>query len=156
MTRFDLTPLFRSTVGFDHLSQLMDMAFEASNESGYPPYNIEKLSDDSYRITMAVAGFDTDDITLTQEDNSLTVKGASKADAQDAERAFLHRGIAARAFERRFTLSDHVNVTGANLVNGLLHIDLLREVPEHKKPRQIAIDNKKPGLIENIKNLASA
>jgi molecular chaperone IbpA len=156
MNRFDLTPLFRSTVGFDHLSQLMDMAFEASNEGGYPPYNIEKLADDQYRITMAVAGFDTDDITLTQEDNTLTVKGASKADGNDAARTFLHRGLAARSFDRRFTLSDHVNVTGAALANGLLHIELLREVPENKKPRKIAIEAKKPGLIENIKNLASA
>lgn len=156
MTRLDLTPLFRSTVGFDHLSRLMDMAFETTNDGGYPPYNIEKMADDQYRITMAVAGFDTDDITLTQEGNTLTVKGASKTDANEADRVFLHRGIAARAFERRFTLSDHVNVTGANLVNGLLHIALLRDVPEHKKPRQIAIDTKKPGLIQNIKNLASA
>jgi molecular chaperone IbpA len=156
MTRYDLTPLFRSTVGFDHLSRLMDMAFETSDQGSYPPYNIEKISDDQYRIAMAVAGFDQDDLTITQEDNILIVKGASKAEGNDTNRAFLHRGIAARAFERRFTLSDHVNVTTANVANGMLHIDLLREVPEHKKPRTIEIGTKKPGLIENLKNLASA
>lgn len=157
MTRYDFTPLFRSTVGFDHLARLMDLAFETStNEGGYPPYNIEKLNDDAYRITMAVAGFEQDDIELTQHDNVLIVKAASKTDNTTEQRTFLHRGIAARNFERRFTLSDHVNVTGANLVNGLLHIDLVREVPEHKKPRSIAIDSKKPGLMESMKKLASA
>lgn len=158
MTRFDLTPLFRSSVGFDHLSRLMDSAFEAatSSDTGYPPYNIEKLSGETYRITMAVAGFDTDDVTLTQQDNMLIVKGASKNEADDTTRQFLHRGIAARAFERRFHLADHITVTGANMVNGLLHIDLLREVPEHKKPRTIAIGSKAPSLIESVKNLAKA
>lgn len=158
MTRFDLTPLFRSTVGFDHLSRLMDSAFEAasSNDAGYPPYNIEKLSEDSYRITMAIAGFENDDVTLTQHDDMLVVKGAAKADANDGQRQFLHRGIAARAFERRFHLADHIIVTGANMVNGLLHIDLLREVPEHKKPRTIEIGSKKPSLIDSVKSLAKA
>lgn len=157
MTRFDLTPLFRSTVGFDHLSRLMDSAFEAasSNDTGYPPYNIEKLSDDAYRITMAVAGFENDDVTLTQEDSLLIVKGAAKTEAND-KRTYLHRGIASRAFERRFHLADHITVSGANMVNGLLHIELLREVPEHKKPRQIAIGAEKPSLLERVKGLASA
>lgn len=158
MTRFDLTPLFRSTVGFDHLSRLMDNAFEAAsaNNAGYPPYNIEKITEDSYRITMAVAGFESDDVALTQEDNVLWVKGAAKQDANDAARTFLHRGIASRTFERRFHLADHITVTGANMVNGLLHIELLREVPEHKKPRQISIGTKKPSLMDTVKNLASA
>lgn len=157
MTRYDLTPLFRSTVGFDHLARLMDLAFETStNDGGYPPYNIEKLSNDSYRITMAVAGFEQDDIALTQTDNVLVVKAASKTEAADQQRQYLHRGIAARSFERRFTLSDHVNVTAANLVNGLLHVDLVREVPEHKKPRTIAIDSKAPALADQVKQLASA
>ena len=157
MNRFDMTPLFRSTVGFDHLARLMDLAFETStNDGGYPPYNIEKLSDDRYRITMAVAGFEQDDIALTQTDNVLVVKAASKTDASEEAREFLHRGIAARSFERRFTLSDHVNVTGADLSNGLLNIELQREVPEHKKPRQIAIESKKTGLMDQVKKLASA
>ena len=157
MTRYDLTPLFRSSVGFDHLSRLMDLAFESSSaESGYPPYNIEKLTDDTYRITMAVAGFEQDDIQMTQQDNMLVVKGAAKTETKDENRQYLHRGIAARSFERRFTLSDHVNVTEANLANGLLSIDLLREVPEHKKPRTIQIESKKPGLIDSVKKLASA
>lgn len=157
MTRYDLTPLFRSTVGFDHLARLMDLAFETSAADGaYPPYNIEKLTDDSYRITMAVAGFEQDDIDLTQQDNVLLVKAASKTEADATPRHYLHRGIAARSFERRFTLSDHVNVTAANLVNGLLHVDLVREVPEHKKPRSIAIDSKKPSLMDSVKKLASA
>lgn len=159
MTRFDLTPLFRSTVGFDHLSRLMDSAFDAAtnNDSGYPPYNIEKTGDDTYRITMAVAGFDTDDINLTQHDNLLVVKGAAKEEADAQQRQFLHRGIAARAFERRFTLSDHVVVTNASMQNGLLHVDLLREVPEHKKPRTIAIEAAKSGsLIDSVKKLAKA
>lgn len=158
MTRFDLTPLFRSTVGFDHLSRLMDSAFEtaASNDTAYPPYNIEKLSDDNYRITMAVAGFEPDDVNLTQHDDMLVVKGAAKNDAKEEKTAFLHRGIAARAFERRFHLADHITVTGANMVNGLLHIELLREVPEHKKPRSIEIGSKKPSLMESVKKLASA
>lgn len=157
MTRFDLTPLFRSTVGFDHLSRLMDSAFEAAaSDGGYPPYNIEKLSDESYRITMAVAGFETDDVTVTQHENMLVVKGASKQEAQSDTRQFLHRGIAGRSFERRFHLADHITVTSANLANGLLNIDLLREVPEHKKPRQITIESKKPGLMDSVKKLASA
>jgi molecular chaperone IbpA len=143
MTRFDLTPLFRSTIGFDHLSRLMDTAFDtATNDGGYPPYNIEKTADD---------------IALTQHENMLIVKGASKTDNTAEQKNYLHRGIAARSFERRFTLSDHVNVTGAEMVNGLLHVDLLREVPEHKKPRTIQIaSGKKPGLIDTVKNLASA
>jgi molecular chaperone IbpA len=157
MTRYDLTPLFRSTIGFDHLSRLMDMAFETSNvEGAYPPYNIEKLNEDKYRITMAVAGFESDDITLTQQDNMLLVKGASKADKSDSKNEFLHRGIASRSFERRFTLSDHVNVEGANLANGLLTVELERQVPEHKKPRNIPIEAKKTNLIDSVKKLASA
>ena len=131
MNRFDMTPLFRSTVGFDHLARLMDLAFETStNDGGYPPYNIEKLSDDRYRITMAVAGFEQDDIALTQTDNVLVVKAASKADAADATREFLHRGIAARQFQRSFVLADGVEVAGAYMEHGLLHIDLRRHVPE--------------------------
>lgn len=132
----DLTPLFRSSVGFDRVGQMLDSAFN-SEAPTYPPYNIEKRADDEYRVTMAVAGFGTDDIDITQTNNSLVVKG-EQAKA-DGEETFLHRGIATRAFERRFDLAEHVNVTGADLVNGLLVIDLKREVPEALKPRKIEI-----------------
>lgn len=132
----DLTPLFRSSVGFDRVGQMLDSAFNSEAPS-YPPYNIEKLDDDAYRVTMAVAGFGTDDIDITQTSNSLVVKGEQgKSDGEDT---YLHRGIATRAFERRFDLADHVNVTKADLVNGLLVIDLKREVPEELKPRKIEI-----------------
>ena len=157
MNRYDLTPLFRSSVGFDHISRLMDLAFEASgSDQNYPPYNIEKLSDETYLITMAVAGFEQDDINVSQHGNMLVVKGGAKAETPDEQREFLHRGIATRSFERRFTLSDHVNVTSAHLNNGLLQIGLLREVPEHKKPRTITISDKKANLFDNIKKRASA
>ncbi|HCP00882.1 MAG: heat-shock protein [Alphaproteobacteria bacterium] len=132
----DLTPLFRSSVGFDHVGQKLDSAFNAEVPS-YPPYNIEKLDDDEYRVTMAVAGFGVSDINVTQTSNSLVVKGAQ--DKGDAKTDYLHRGIATRTFERQFDLADHVNVTHANLANGLLVIDLKREVPEELKPRKIEI-----------------
>lgn len=140
MTHFDLTPLFRSTVGFDHLSRLMDNAFtEANRESNsYPPYNIEKFSDDAYRITMAVAGFSEDDLDITAQDNALIIKAESKT-RKEGDVTYLHRGIAGRAFEQRFHLADHIRVTNAALDNGLLHIELVREVPEHMKPRKIDI-----------------
>ena len=132
----DLTPLFRSSVGFDRVGHLLDSAFN-SEAPTYPPYNIEKLAEDEYRVTMAVAGFGTNDIDITQANNSLVVKGEqSKTDSEDT---FLHRGIATRAFERRFDLAEHVNVSKADLVNGLLVIDLKREVPEALKPRTIEI-----------------
>ena len=132
----DLTPLFRSSVGFDRVGQMLDTAFNSEAPS-YPPYNIEKLDDDAYRVTMAVAGFGAGDIDITQTNNSLVLKGEQgKTDGEDT---YLHRGIATRAFERRFDLADHVNVTKADLVNGLLVIDLKREVPEALKPRKIEI-----------------
>ena len=132
----DLTPLFRSSVGFDRVGKMLDTAFNSEAPS-YPPYNIEKLDDDAYRVTMAVAGFGTGDIDITQINNSLVVKG--EQGKTDGEETFLHRGIATRAFERRFDLADHVNVTKADLVNGLLVIELKREVPEELKPRKIEI-----------------
>ena len=132
----DLTPLFRSSVGFDRVGQMLDTAFNSEAPS-YPPYNIEKLDDDAYRVTMAVAGFGAGAIDITQTTNSLVLKGEQgKTDGEDT---YLHRGIATRAFERRFDLADHVNVTKADLVNGLLVIDLKREVPEELKPRKIEI-----------------
>ena len=132
----DLTPLFRSSVGFDRVGQMLDSAFN-SEAPTYPPYNIEKLADDEYRVTMAVAGFGNGDIDITQTNNSLVVKG--EQGKTDDEETYLHRGIATRAFERRFDLAEHVNVSKADLVNGLLVIDLRREVPEALKPRKIEI-----------------
>jgi len=138
MTRYDLTPLFRSTVGFDRLARLVDSATRVDDATAsYPPYNIEKLADDSYRVTMAVAGFAADELDITVHENSLTVTGKAKEEASAAE--FLHRGIARRAFERRFQLADHIKVVNADLANGLLSIRLAREVPEQLKPRKIAI-----------------
>jgi molecular chaperone IbpA len=139
MRTFDLAPLYRSTVGFDRLFQMLDQAtgFEGPQAS-YPPYNIEKTGDDAYRISLAVAGFSESDLFIETKDNSLTIKG-DRAAGQPAGEAVLYQGIAARAFERRFHLADYVVVTGASLANGLLHVDLVRQVPEAKKPRRIAI-----------------
>jgi len=147
---FDLSPLYRSTVGFDRLAQLLDNAgsFEVPT---YPPYNIERVSDDEYRVTMAVAGFGHDDITIEVKQNTLTVSG-KKADKTEQKGEFLHQGIAQRAFERRFQLADFVQVEGAELDHGLLHIALKREIPEAMKPRTIAIKgSNEPKVIENKK-----
>jgi molecular chaperone IbpA len=141
MRTFDLTPLYRSTVGFDRLVNLLDAA-TGSDDGGFPPYNIERLDDTEYRISMAVAGFTPADLTIELHDGRLIVKAEKKADATGPgtkPTAYLHRGIAERAFERRFQLADYVEVKGANLSHGLLHIDLVRNVPERLKPRQIAI-----------------
>jgi molecular chaperone IbpA len=142
MRAFDFSPLFRSTVGFDRVFQLLDSVSSdaAVNGNGYPPYNIEKSGENGYRITIAVAGFTEKDIEIVQQENSLRVAGRiAEREGEANAPAFLHRGIAARAFERRFEVADHVRVTGAALENGLLHIDLVREVPEEKKPRVIPI-----------------
>jgi molecular chaperone IbpA len=145
MTSYDLTPLFRSSVGFDSLSRMLDSAMKIDETApSYPPYNIERVAGDQYRITMAVAGFAPEDLTLTSQENTLLVQGNQQGKQQKAEKTdgqYLHRGIAARAFERRFQLADHIRVTGANLEHGLLHIDLVREVPEAMKPRVIEINN---------------
>lgn len=141
MRTYDLTPLFRSTIGFDNLSRLIDSAMKVDEAvPAYPPYNIEKLNDDAYRITMAVAGFSENELSLVTQDNVLLVTGKQASDDTQAERVYLHRGIAARAFERRFQLADHVKVIGASLKDGLLHVELKREVPEAKKPRAIKIE----------------
>ena len=134
---FDLTPLYRSSVGFDRLARMLDEAasFEAP---AYPPYNIERFSENEYRITMAVAGFSPSDISIETKGHALTVSG-KKADKVEAKTEFLHQGIASRAFERRFQLADHVEVIGADLENGLLHISLKREIPEAMKPRTIPV-----------------
>ena len=143
MRNFDLSPLYRSTVGFDRLAGMLDqlMAGDVPSQS-YPPYNIEKTGDDAYRITVAVAGFGEDDLNLEVKEAQLTVT-AKKRETDGQKPVYLHRGIAERGFERRFQLADHVRVSGAELVNGLLHVDLVREVPEALKPRTIAINSTK-------------
>jgi molecular chaperone IbpA len=142
-TAFDLTPLFRSTVGFDRLNDLLDTALRGEEQAvSYPPYNIEKLGEDNYSITMAVAGFREEDIEITAQQNMLVVSGKIGADDKE-ERVFLHKGIGTRAFERKFSLADHVRVTDASLEHGLLTVQLVREVPEAFKPRSIAINGKK-------------
>jgi molecular chaperone IbpA len=140
MRTFDLAPLYRATVGFDQIADMMDRVLtETASTNTYPPYNIEKTADDAYRISIAVAGFSDDDLTVEVRENALIVS-AKKAD-EDGDRNFLHRGIATRAFERRFHLADHVRVTGASHADGMLNIDLAREVPEALKPRRIEIQN---------------
>ncbi|TGE01114.1 Hsp20 family protein [Methylobacterium nonmethylotrophicum] len=137
MRTFDFAPLYRSTVGFDRLFALIDQAARVEPSTQWPPYDIEKVAEDAYRITMAVAGFTQDEIELTQHDTTLVVTGQRKD--RDGERQYLHRGIAARAFRQTFNLADHVRVTGAVLEHGLLTVELKREVPEALKPRRIAI-----------------
>ena len=138
MRSFDLTPLYRATVGFEQIAEMMDRALAAdAGQNTYPPYNIEKTDDDAWRISLAVAGFAQDDLSIELKDRALIVTARRAED--DTKRTYLHRGIATRAFERRFTLADHVKVTGASHVDGMLHIDLVREVPEALKPRQIEI-----------------
>ena len=140
MRTFDLTPLYRATVGFDQVADLMDRVM--SDQGGaqtYPPYNIEKLGQDAWRISIAVAGFAGDDLNVETRENALIVSARKAEDEESEQRRYLHRGIATRAFERRFALADHVRVTGASHVDGMLHIDLEREVPEALKPRRIEI-----------------
>ena len=154
MRAFDLTPLYRATVGFDQVADLMDRAL--ANDVGqntYPPYNIEKTDDDAWRISIAVAGFSDDELAIEVKDRSLLVTGRKTAD--ESERNYLHRGIATRAFERRFHLADHVRVTEAAHENGMLHIDLMREVPEALKPRRIEItsDRKKDANLVEAKSV---
>ncbi len=138
MRTFDISPLLRASVGFENLNRLVDLATRGDGQdNGYPPYNIEKTGEGSYRVAMAVAGFAQSELDLTVQENSLIVTGTAAEDK--TERQFLHRGIAKRAFERRFQLADTIKVTGASYADGLLNIDLVREVPEHKKPRKVEI-----------------
>ena len=141
---YDFAPLFRTAIGFDRLARLADSAAEAANTQAFPPYNIEKTGEDAYRLTMAVAGFGPDSIEIVVKDNTLFVTGRLAEDANKAE--ILHRGIAGRAFERRFVLADHIVVDGADLAHGLLHVGLKRVVPEALKPRRISIGNTQPAL----------
>jgi molecular chaperone IbpA len=143
MRTFDLAPLYRSTVGFDRLFSMLDQAAGFDAAPGYPPYNIERTGENAYRISIAVAGFGEGDLTIESKENTLTIRGEKQEKADEQKGEVLYQGIAARAFERRFQLADHVQVTGAQLVNGLLHVELVREVPEAKKPRQIPIGNGK-------------
>lgn len=147
MTAFDLSPLFRATVGFDRLTRMLEDAARISDASnGYPPYNIEKSGENRYRITLAVAGFADDDLTVQVQEGTLTIEGHRKE--PEAEAVFLHRGIAGRGFKRHFQLADHVVVENALLHNGLLVIDLTREVPEAMKPRRIQINTAAPTFVE--------
>ena len=138
MRTFDYSPFYRATVGFDRVFDLLDSVASQSGSNGYPPYNIEKSGDNAYKIVMAVAGFAEAELNVTQKENELLVTGQAQ-NAQD-EKQYLYRGIAGRNFERRFQLADHVKVTGAKLVDGMLTIDLQREIPEEKKPRAIRIE----------------
>ena len=145
MRTFDLTPLYRATVGFDHIADLMDRALSADvTQPTYPPYNIEKLGEDAYRISIAVAGFAADDLSVELREGALIVTARKASD--ETPRNYLHRGIATRAFERRFALAEHVQVKGAAHLDGMLHIDLVREVPEALKPRRIEIGS--PDTLE--------
>jgi len=149
-TSKDFSPLYRSFIGFDHLAGLIDKASQAEKQSSYPPYNVELLAEDKYRITMAVAGFSEQDIDIESKDNSLIIIGTKAVNASGdnnakdntTPRKFLHQGIAERNFERKFQLGEHVKVIGAFMKDGLLHVDLQREIPEALKPRKIAINGK--------------
>ena len=146
MRTIDFTPMFRSTVGFDRLMQIADAALRTGDQTqGFPPYNIEKLGEDSYRVTMAVAGFADSELDITLDDGTLTVAG--RPVVAEGSKQYLHRGIARRAFERRFELAEHIKVVGAKLANGLLDIELARDVPEALKPRKIAIGASNGGTI---------
>lgn len=159
MSTIDLTPLYRTMVGFDRMANMIDSAARLDGAQGYPPYNIERVADDEFAIEIAVAGFGEEDLDIETKDGLLTVAGRKAAPADDApEREFLHRGIAERGFLRRFQLADHVIVTGAELRNGLLRVELVRELPEAKKPRKIEIGapqkGSKPKLIEGSADAA--
>lgn len=156
MRTFDLTPLHRSTVGFDRLFSLLDQVNSVDTGATYPPYNIERTGENAYRITVAVAGFTEDDLSIEVKENSLSIRGDRKVEAgKNAD--VLYQGIAARAFERRFQLADHVEVRGASLANGLLHVELVREIPEAMKPRTIPISagGTTPRVIEARTSVAA-
>ncbi|MDX3774261.1 Hsp20 family protein [Chromatiaceae bacterium AAb-1] len=154
MSNLDFSPFYRSFIGFDHLATLMDAAARNEKQPAYPPYNIEVTGEDQYRITMAVAGFDEQELSIETEHSTLLVKGQKSA--KDDGRRFVHQGIAERNFERKFQLSDYIKVTGAQLSNGLLHIELVREVPEALKPRKIAINQGADAgtLLQDVKQAA--
>ena len=144
MRTFDFSPLYRSAVGFDRMKSLLDAAQKSATADSFPPYNIEKTGEDAYRITLAVAGFGAQDLNMEVRDGQLVIVGKGDSEGSDAE--YLHRGIARRAFERRFQLADHVEVKGADLKDGLLVVDLVREIPEAMKPRRIEIGGGAPAI----------
>jgi molecular chaperone IbpA len=156
MRHVDFSPLYRSTVGFDRLFSMLDQLATPEGVQTYPPYNIERTGDDAYRISMAVAGFSDKEISLEAHRNVLTIKGEKAEEDSGDSAQFLYRGIASRAFERRFQLADHVEVTGAELKNGLLHIDLKRNIPEELKPRKIAISSAGDKAATRIEAKAAA
>jgi len=142
MNTFDFSPLFRSAIGFDRLYSMLDNATRtAQSQPGYPPYNIELIDENTYKITMAIAGFSESELDIQIENNTLTITGKKQKDEREKQRKYLHQGIAARNFEHRFQLADHVIVKGADLTNGILNIDLVREIPEAMKPRKISISS---------------
>lgn len=151
MPQLDLSPFYRSTVGFDRLFSRLD-TLVAEGAKTYPPYNIERVTEDTYRISIAVAGFSNGDIAIETRENGLVIKGARGEDAEGETRRYLHRGIAQRAFELRFQLADHVEVSGATMENGLLHVDLKHEIPESKRPRQIEITSTGAPALEKTVN----
>ena len=146
MNAIDFSPLFRTAIGFDRFARRLDAARVSTESQAYPPYNIEVTGEDRYALTLAVAGFGPDDIELVAKDDTLTVTGKLPAQPEGEERKFLHRGIAGRAFERRFVLADHIVVEGADLANGLLHVALKQVVPETLKPRRIPVQGTRPAL----------
>ncbi|MBE9603258.1 Hsp20 family protein [Acetobacteraceae bacterium H6797] len=152
MNAIDFAPLFRSAIGFDRLARQVDSARAAAANAGYPPYNIERAGDDSYTLTMAVAGFSEADLDITTQENVLVVTG--RAEREEDESRFLYRGISGRPFERRFVLADHIEVEGAQLQNGLLHVALRRRVPEALKPRKIAISTTPSRTVEVLPSAA--
>ncbi len=147
MRTFDLAPLYRSTVGFDRLFSLFDQLGDGGSP-GYPPYNIERTGDNEYRVTVAVAGFAEPELSIEVKENALTIRGDKQTKTDEHQGETLYQGIAARAFERVFQLADYVQVKGASLENGLLHVDLVREIPEAKKPRQIRIGGGNSKVVE--------
>ncbi|HEX7883528.1 MAG TPA: Hsp20 family protein [Afipia sp.] len=154
MRHFDLTPFYRSTVGFDRLFSLLDQA-NGDGSSGYPPYNIERTGENNFRISVAVSGFSQNEISIVAKENTLTIKGEKASNESGENAEVLYRGIASRAFERQFQLADFVQVRNASLENGLLHVDLVREIPEAKKPRQIPITTATPALSDTGNKVAA-
>jgi molecular chaperone IbpA len=152
MRQFDLAPLYRTTVGFDRLFSMLDQ-FSGDGAPSYPPYNIERTGENAYRISVAVAGFSDQDLSLEVKENTLSIRGEKQAQI-DGRSEVLYQGIAARSFERRFQLADYVQVTGASLENGLLHVDLVREIPEAKKPRAVPITTSAPRTEHKVLNAA--
>jgi molecular chaperone IbpA len=153
MRHFDLSPLYRSTIGFDRLFNMIDEAAGHEAVPAYPPYNIERTGENAYRISVAVAGFSESDLSIETKEHGLTIRGSKEVrkEGEQAAKEVLYQGIAARAFERRFQLAEHVQVVGASLENGLLHVDLVREIPEAAKPRQIPIGKSAPKVVETQK-----